>query len=159
MTMFDSETSNRQMPVVSLREITRETVRSILDLRVTKDQERFIASNARSIAEAYFAEDAWFRAIYADETPVGFVMISDTPEKAEYYLWRFMIDAKHQGKGYGRRALELVIEHVKTRPNAKALYTSHVRDNDGAGRFYRKMGFEYTGEVEGEELVMKLELV
>lgn len=156
--MSDSKTKKSQVAIVSLREITKETVKSILDLSVTKEQEKFISSNARSIAEAYFAGEAWFRAIYADETPIGFVMISDIPEKAEYYLWRFMIDARHQGKGYGRRALELVIEHVKTRPNAKAFYTSHVKGNEGTGRFYRKLGFEYTGEVGGEELVMRLEL-
>ena len=156
--MSDSRTENSQVAIVSLREITKETVKSILDLSVTKEQEKFIASNARSIAEAYFAEEAWFRAIYADETPVGFVMLSDIPERAEYYLWRFMIDAEHQGKGYGRRALELLVEHVKSRPNAKAFYTSHVKGNEGAGRFYRKFGFEYTGEVGGEELVMRLEL-
>jgi len=156
--MLDSETKNSQVTTVSLREITRETVYQILALKVSKEQERFIASNERSIAEAYFAEDAWFRAIYADETPVGFVMLSDIPEKAEYYLWRFMIDARYQGKGYGSRALELVIQHVKTRPNAKEFYTSHLRDNEAAGRFYRKFGFKYTGEETGSDLLMKLEL-
>lgn len=143
---------------ISLREITKESLRSILDLRVAEEQERLVASNARSIAEAYFAENAWFRAIYADETPVGFVMLSEVPEKAEYYLWRFMIDARYQGKGYGQQALELVIQHVKTRPNARELYTSHVKGNDIAGHLYSKLGFEYTGEAEGEELVMKLDL-
>ncbi len=143
---------------ISLREITRETLRSILDLRVAKEQEELVASNARSIAEAHFAENAWFRAIYADETPVGFVMLSEVPEKAEYYLWRFMVDARYQGKGYGQQALELVIQHVRTRPNARELYTSHVKGNDIAGHLYSKLGFEYTGEAEGEELVMKLDL-
>ena len=76
--MLDSEAKNGQVTTVSLREIIKKTVRSILDLKVAKGQEKFVASNARSIAEA------WFRAIYVDETPVGFVMISDIPEKAEY---------------------------------------------------------------------------
>ena len=143
---------------VSLREINKETFRSILNLSVAKEQEKFVAPNARSIAEAHFSENAWFRAIYADGTPVGFVMISDVPEKAEYYLWRLMIDAKYQGKGYGRRALELVIQHVKTRPNAKEFCTSHVKGNEVAGYLYRKLGFEYTGEEDHGELVMKLVL-
>jgi diamine N-acetyltransferase len=156
--MTNSETNIDQSAAVSLREITKETVRSILDLKVSEEQERFVASNARSIAEAYFAEEAWFRAIYADETPVGFVMVSEAPEKGEYFLWRFMIDARYQGKGYGRRALELVIQYVRTRPNAKELLTSHVKGNERAGHVYRKVGFEYTGEVWGIELAMKLEL-
>ena len=143
---------------VSLREITQETVNFILNLRVAKEQEQFVASNAVSIAEAHFSAEAWFRAIYADETPVGFLMLSDQPDKGEYFLWRFMVDVQHQGKGYGRRALELLIDHVKTRPNAKELFLSHVPGPGSPEGFYRKLGFEHTSEQAGEELVMKLTL-
>lgn len=143
---------------VSLRKVTEENLKSVLNLEVTKEQEKFVASNARSIAEAYFSEHAWFRAIYADETPVGFLMISDMPEKAEYYLWRFMIDARYQGKGYGRKALELLIDYVKTRPNAKVFYTSHRKGKGGPEGFYLKIGFRHTGKVEHGEFLMKLEL-
>jgi diamine N-acetyltransferase len=156
--MPDPDTNSSSQAAISLREVTRETVKSILNLSVAEEQQKFVASNARSIAEAYFAKDAWFKAIYADETPVGFLMISDIPEKAEYFLWRFMIDAEHQGKGYGRQALELLIQHIRTRPNAKAFYTSHRKGSGDPGGFYRKMGFEYTGDEEDGELVMKLEL-
>ncbi len=67
-----------------------------------------------------------------------------------------MIDAKYQGKGYGSRALELIIQHVETRPNAREFYTSHLKDNDATGCFYRKFGFKYTGEVLGGDLEIKL---
>ena len=156
--MPDSKTSLGLEATVSLREVTQETVNSILNLRVTKEQEQFVASNAVSIAEAHFSEDAWFRAIYADETPVGFLVLSDQSDKGEYYLWRFMVDVQHQGKGYGRRALELLIDHVKTRPNAKELFLSHVPGTGSPEGFYRKLGFEHTGEQVGDELVMKLTL-
>ena len=154
--MPDSKTSLGIEATVSLREITQDTVNSILNLRVTKEQEQFVASNAVSIAQAHFSEEAWFRAIYADETPVGFLMLSDQPDKGEYFLWRFMVDAQHQGNGYGRRALELLIEHVKTRPNAKELFLSHVPGSGSPEGFYHKLNFEHTGEKTGEELVMKL---
>ena len=71
---------------VSLREVTARTVGDICDLSVAPGQERFVAPNSVSIAEAYFCEKAWFRAIYADETPVGFLMLYDDPQKPEYYL-------------------------------------------------------------------------
>lgn len=156
--LIDSDTLTGHKDTVSLRKVTGENLKSVLNLRVTKEQEKFVASNARSIAEAYFADYAWFRAIYAGETPVGFLMISDMPEKAEYYLWRFMIDAKYQGKGYGRKALELLIDYVKTRPNAKEFYTSHRRGKGGPEGFYLKMGFKHTGDVDHGEYLMKLEL-
>lgn len=146
--------------IVTLREITQENLENILALKVTDEQEKFVASNARSLAQAHFyPEVAWFRAIYADETPVGFVMLEDDPVKASYFLWRFMIDARFQKYGFGRRALELLIEHVKTRPGAKVLLTSCVPGEGSPGAFYQKQGFAYTGEMDGdEELMMQREL-
>jgi len=146
--------------VVSLREITSETVTTICKLSDTLpgDQNRMVAPNAVSIAQAHFAEHAWFRAIYADETPVGFVMLWDDPEKSEYYLWRFMIAAPYQRSGYGRRALEQLIGYVKTRPNATELRASYVPMDGGPEGFYHKLGFEETGEVMHGERVIRLPL-
>jgi len=90
---------------VELREITAETVRAICRLTVAPDQEAFVAPNAVSIAEAYFEPNAWFRAIYADGEPVGFVMLEDDSVKEEYVLWRPMIAEGFQGRSYGRRAV------------------------------------------------------
>ena len=117
-------------------------------------------SNAESIAEAYFCEFAWFRAIYADDVPVGFVMIHDEPDAKEgprYYLWRFMIDARFQRMGFGRQAMHLLIEHIKTRPDPDALYLSYVPEDGSPKDFYAGLGFEHTGEVDDGELVMKLD--
>lgn len=148
----------RAMNEVSLREVTAETVRTVCDLSVAPDQRRFVATNAESIAEAYFSREAWFRAVYAGDTPVGFVMLHEDPEKPEYYLWRFMIAAEHQGKGYGRRAMQLLIEHVKTRPRARELLLSYVPGDGNPEGFYGGLGFEPTGEHNGGELVMRLRL-
>ena len=63
--------------LVSLREITSETVRQITRLSVSPEQQRFVASNAISLAEALFSPNAWYRAIYAGESPAGFVMLYD----------------------------------------------------------------------------------
>jgi diamine N-acetyltransferase len=59
-------------------------------------------------------------------------------------------------KGYGRRALELLIEHVKTRPGAKELLASYVPIEGGPENLYRKLGFEPTGEDHGGEVVITL---
>jgi diamine N-acetyltransferase len=143
---------------VSLREVTAETVREICTLSVAPDQRRLVATNAESIAEAYFTRQAWFRAVYADETPVGFVMLYDDPREPRYYLWRFMVAAEHQSKGYGRRAMELLIEHVRTRPKAEESLLSYVPGAGSPERFYRALGFEPTGEVDDGEIVMRLRL-
>jgi diamine N-acetyltransferase len=146
-------------PDVTFREVTKETLREIIKLKVAPEQEGFVAPNEISIAEAHFSPDvAWFRAVYRGDTPVGFVMLHDEPAKPHYYLWRFMIDARYQGTGVGRRALELLFEHVRKRPGAKVLYTSIVPGEGSPGPFYEKLGFTYTGEVDEGELVMRREL-
>lgn len=143
---------------VTLREITQDTLRSILRLKVKPEQEQFVANNAVSVAQAHFEPKAWFRAIYADETPVGFVMLYDDPDAPEYYLWRFMIDARYQHFGFGRRALEQLIAHVRARPNATELKLSYVPAEGGPEPFYAGLGFVNTGEVDDGENVMKLTL-
>lgn len=143
---------------VSLREVTADSLDAILTLTVGPDQEDFVAPNAVSIAEAYFEPKAWFRAVYADETPVGFVMLYDDPEKPDYYLWRFMIDARYQRHGFGRRAMELLIEHVRTRPNAAELRLSYVPAAGGPEAFYTGLGFINTGRIVDDEMEMKLAL-
>ena len=143
---------------VTLRKVTAKTVRTICNLNVSEEQKNFVAPNAVSIAQAYFSKAAWFRAIYADETPVGFVMLAENPKRGQYYLWRFMIDAKHQGKGYGQKALELIIKRAKKNPKAKALYLSVVRAKGSADDFYKGFGFEFTGKMDGIEHIMKLNL-
>ena len=146
--------------VVSLREITAETVREVCNLSDTLAPPRkfMVAPNAVSIAQAYFSENAWFRAIYAGETPVGFLMLYDDPAKREYFLWRLMIAGPHHGKGFGRRAIELLVDHVRTRPGATILETSCGQGPGSPEGFYHKLGFERNGEVYGQEIGLSLTL-
>jgi diamine N-acetyltransferase len=146
---------------VTLREVTIDTIDEILRLKVAPRQERYVATNAKSIAQAHFyPETAWFRAIYAGETPVGFVMLYDSEAEHEYALWRFMIDERFQGRGYARRALELVVDYVRTRPGATALLNGAHPGPDSAIPFYERLGFVLTGKVDEEdgELEMRLDL-
>ena len=156
--MSEPEKEVTRDSVVSLREVTADTVGSIIRLKVKPEQEQFVANNATSIAQAYFEPKAWFRAIYADETPVGFVMLYDDPEKPEYFLWRYMLDSRYQKMGFGRQALLLFIDHVRSRPNATELLTSYVPGEGSPGPFCLGLGFVETGEVEDGENVVKLVL-
>jgi diamine N-acetyltransferase len=143
---------------ISLREVTAETVRIICRLEVSEEQKKFVAPNAVSIAEAYFEPKAWFRAIYADETPVGFLMLYDDPDGPEYFLWRYMIDARYQELGFGKRAMDLLVEYVRSRPGARELALSCHPGQDGPEPFYRHYGFRLTGRMLGNEAEMRIEL-
>ncbi len=149
---------------VTLREITAETVRAVIKLSVTEYQNRFVAPNAVSLAQALFSPEAWYRAIYLGEEPVGFVMLSDdslldpTPEHPEVGVWRFMVDAKHQRKGVGRAAMLLVIEHVRRKGLFKKLAISYVPEEGGPEQLYLSLGFRPTGEMDEDEVIMELPL-
>lgn len=101
--------------IVTLREITAETARAIMFLDVAPHQDGLVAPNAVSMAQAHFAPQAWMRAIYADEAPVGFLMLEDstlvasntTPDlhngERYIYLWRFMVECATSSWGTARR--------------------------------------------------------
>lgn len=146
------------MPEISLREVTAETVRAICALDVRQEQRSYVAPNAVSIAQAHFEPCAWFRAIYVDETPVGSVTLHEDAENKEYFLWRLMIDAAHQHHGYGLRALNLVADHVRVQPGARVLLSSYLPGPDGPADFYRRYGFVETGDLDGDEVVIRLDL-
>jgi diamine N-acetyltransferase len=172
-------TANQRDPLsrdspVTLREISKENARAIMFLDVLPDQESLVAPNAVSIAQAYFQPEAWFRAIYADETPVGFAMLEDwsqvesqvpRPETALHngeryvYLWRFMIDARYQQMGFGAKALAQLIDYAKSRPDVNLMLLSFVPNEHNPEGFYQRFGFERTGEKDGDELIMALRLV
>jgi diamine N-acetyltransferase len=150
---------------VSLREITAETVRDVCKLEVAPEQQGLVAPNAVSIAEAYFEPAAWFRAVYAGDTPVGFAMLYDPTRTSEpeggsdtCFLWRFMIDHRQQRKGYGAEALALLVAQVRTLPGVTRFKTSYVPTPGNASPLYERAGFRTTGEVDDGETVMELPL-
>jgi diamine N-acetyltransferase len=151
---------------VTLREITPANEASVRALTVAPGQEDFVAPVERSLEDAEASPEIrpWFRAIYAGEEPVGFVMLSydmppGNPEQPfRYFLWRLMIDAEHQRRGYGRTAMEAVIDHLKARPGADELFTSVHHGPGSPDPFYRGLGFEPTGEWLDDEEVYRLSL-
>lgn len=146
--------------VVSLREITEETVIAICKLCETLSpaHKKLVATNAQSIAQAHFNKYFWFRAIYADEVPVGFTMLYDNPEEPMYFLWRLMIAGPYQGLGFGKKAVQFLIEYVKSRPRAKELLVSFEDEEESPEKFYTKLGFTRTDQMQDTEVIFSLPL-
>jgi len=136
---------------VQLQAVDDSNVGAVIALSVTEDQEQFVAPNVHSLAEAFATDKVWVRAIYAGETPVGFVMLSDDTDKQRYYIWRFMIDAEYQRRGFGRRAMELVHDYIRTRPGGTRAFLSYVPGDGGPEPFYRSLGYTDTGRVHDNE--------
>jgi diamine N-acetyltransferase len=151
---------------VTLREITAANRAAVEALAVAHEQEAHVTGVVESLAEEDATPDAcpWCRAVYADETPVGFVMLSDgipadrTQYLGPYFLWRLLIDARYQGRGFGTAAVDLVVAYVGTRPGAEQLLTSYVPGPAEPLAFYLGYGFEPTGTVDHGEPVLALPL-
>jgi diamine N-acetyltransferase len=152
-------------PDIHFKRITAQTVVQICKLSETlsAQQRLMVADNALSIAQAHFSENSWIRAIYADDTPIGFLMLhtgSDYEDGIDcpgVFLWRFMIAGPYQGKGYGRQAIERLLAHLRAQ-GITELYTSCGLGEQSPEEFYKRLGFELTGEMYGDEIELKLKL-
>jgi len=145
--------------MVELREITVDNFDECIDLKVADDQHNFVASNMYSLAQAWaFYETAYPFAIYADDIMVGFIMMGFYKPKGIYNIWRFMIDGRFQGKGYGKAALLLAIEYLKEKYNTHEIFLSVEPTNTIAEKLYSSVGFIRTGEVIDDEIVMRLNI-
>jgi diamine N-acetyltransferase len=150
-------------PDIHFVHITPANLSQVCDLSETLSptHQKMVMDNARSIAEAHFSESAWMRAIYADDTPIGFIMThtgSDYEDGIDcpgVFLWRFMIATPYQGKGYGQKALEKLIQHLKAM-GIPLLYTSCEQGEGSPEGFYRKLGFTPTGGYYGYEIELVL---
>ena len=160
--------------MLRLEQVNGKNVWDILKLTVEENQKNFVANNDISIIEAYTAITANGYAfpfgIYENETPVGFLMIGfdiddywdDAPSiaKGNYSLWRLMIDKAYQRRGYGKEAVQLALDFIKSFPCGKAEYCwlSYEPENEAARQLYRSFGFSETGDTDGEELIAVLRL-
>ncbi len=142
---------------ISLREITQDNFNACMRLSVRKDQP-FVASNAYSVAESKIFPEWITKAIYSEEEIVGFMMYTMEHEENELYLCRFMIDKKHQGKGYGKAALDLLKEIAMREENIQKITLSTNPENTKGIRIYEKYGFVDMKYLDGDEEVFTLDL-
>ena len=146
---------------VALRPIADANRQAVEALRVSPAQERFVSDVAESLREA--AEHPGAHAIYwalcDGDTPVGFVMIADEVDRDEYmpqFLWKLLIDERHQGRGYGTAALDLVVEWFRG-PAGRRGRVDERRQGEGSPiPFYERYGFVRTGEMFDGEVLLKL---
>ena len=174
---MDRKTTGAENGSLRLVEVGSRNFDDLIDLVPFESQYRFVADNSYSLAEAYanISDGRYAKpfGIYNGDEPVGFLMIGydicdeeDDREKFpllndSYLIWRFMIDKKHQGKGYGREAMQLALDFIRTFPCGRADYCwlSYEPENEVARKLYRSFGFEEMEMPEGWDevpAVMKL---
>ena len=134
--------------MLHLKTITKDNWIDAISLRVRDDQTNFVASNAVSLAQLNFLENFHAKGIYHGEEMIGFTLYGIDEDDHEYWIYRMMIDQKQQGKGYGKDAINLVIEDIRTlkEDRHQTITLSYEPTNEHAKRVYEKMGFR---EIEG----------
>src|SRR5215472_8619656 len=126
---------------VTLREVTSENLEAVLALRVSPEQEQFVSSVQESLEEAaeYPEGRPWYRAVYSGVEPagpVGFVMVSWNvqPEPPRiigpWFLWKLLIDQRHQGRGYGAAVVRQIADVVRAQGGTELL-TSYTPGDGG----------------------------
>jgi diamine N-acetyltransferase len=143
---------------LSLREVTPENFEAIVSMKVREDQKDFVASNVYSLAEACVFKDRRPLAIYAGEIPIGFLMYTYWTERQQHWIFRLMIAAEHQRRGYGREAMRLLIERMRAIPGCHQIYISYEPENQAARTLYASLGFYPNGDFVGREEIACLEL-
>lgn len=152
------------MSDISLRPVKRDDLRTLFQLKVKPEQAEFVASNEITLAQAPYETAAEVFGIWQGEILVGMMatidmakhayrMEGDDPESL--YIWRLMVGAEHQGKGYGRAALAVMNERAET-GGFRRLSVSVVPTNSVAIALYESVGFQNSGRfVDGEILLLK----
>jgi diamine N-acetyltransferase len=145
---------------VELKDVTAENWEAVADLELAPEQQELVASNLYSIAESQFDQDARPRAVYAGENVVGFLMydVSRRDDTLRASIYRFMIDAKYQGKGYGRIALAKALDEIKGIPEIRKVTIRYMPDNPIAKPFYASFGFVEVGKDEDGEVIAEIML-
>ncbi len=146
------------MACVYLEEITPDNWRT--GLQVREDQKRYVSDAPGILARAYAYRESRSRArlIYVDDKPVGMLLYYDLAQLGSYDLSQFFIDRNFQGKGYGEQAMRLALEEMRRDGQYSGVDLCYIEGNEAARRLYEKLGFQPTGEVDEDEIVMHLDL-
>lgn len=138
---------------ISLSKVTKYNYELVCDLQVTQEQDQYLASNTWSIVESMFNDGHETRAICLDGTPIGFFMwVKETEDRTS--IWRFMVDSKHQNKGFGRKALHLALDEIRSERMVKEIEICYDPENSVAKDFYASFGFKEVGlDADGDEML------
>ena len=146
---------------ITLQPITEENFLDAFNLKLKKEQESFVSHPVRSLAQAYVYRDQCQPfGIYHEDIMVGYVMVIYDYDIPEYDIWHMMIDEAQQDKGYGKAAMQNVLEYIKTKPfgTSNRIALTCNTENAPALHLYTSLGFAPTGAKYDDEIELVLNL-
>lgn len=145
--------------MVELRAITEDNFIDVFHLKLAPGQEIYVSHPIRSLAQAYvYRNQCQPFGIYADGKMVGYVMVIYDYDIPEYDIWHMMIDESAQGNGYGREALDRVIDYIRSKPfgDSDRVALTCNKNNPTAKRLYESKGFSATGAEDEDEIELAM---
>ena len=142
---------------VLLKPVTADNYYACVALSTDESQKHMVPSAGLALSGFAPSHGMTPTAVYSGDTVVGLMMHGRDERDGRYWLSAFLIDKKHQRRGYGKKALDLLIRELKDK-GVEALYLSYTPDNASAWRLYRSLGFVRTGERVNGDIAAKLDL-
>lgn len=144
---------------ISLRDITKDNWLDMIDLDISKEQEKYVALPAEAIAASKFHEHYVNRGVYLEEEPVGFIQYhpnfnENMPD--DVFLDQLIIDQGFQGRGYGTKAFALAVDEIRSMPGINSISVCYVDGHSIMRRFFSRFGFNVVEQQEYEETIMRL---
>lgn len=136
--------------MIQFRKVDKSNYMDCLCLKVKESQKGFVADNAQSLVEARFEEGLFTRAIYAEDTLVGFLLFDYDCTIPGWSLSRFTIGQQYQGQGFGKEAVKAFLRYMKEEMQVAEIYISVEIENIPAAEMYKKIGFTFVKSVEYE---------
>lgn len=146
---------------VRLIQINEDNFIDAFNLKLEEEQELFVSHPIRSLAQTYvYYKQCTPFGIYDGDKIVGYVMVIYDYDIPEYDIWHMMIDKSEQGKGYGKIALQKVIDYIREKPfgNSDRIALTCNKRNQVALKIYKEAGFEPTGNSDGDEIELAIQL-
>lgn len=144
--------------MIKLREMSKTNFLPVINLKLSEEDRGMVAPNMYSLAEAYCDKKSIAKAITIDDIIIGFIMYEYDKKKKQGHIARLMIATEFQGKGYGTKALSIVLKEINKQKGSKRIDISYRPDNEKARKCYEKLGFIETGDIDEGEVVAILEL-
>ncbi|EKO3828666.1 GNAT family N-acetyltransferase [Vibrio harveyi] len=144
---------------INLRDITKDNWVDMIDLEITKEQEKFVALPSEAIAASKFYDYYVNRGIYLGDKPVGFIQYYpnyDNGKPNEIFIDQLLVDISLQGNGYGSEAVKLVLEEIKRLEGFNSVSICYVEGHNIMKKFFEKFSFEVVEQDEFDETIMEL---
>ncbi len=131
--------------------ITEENWMDVASLSVKEEQKDYVAPAIGILARGYVYRDCNGK-IYAFENDgmiVGTALVREfTDEPMGYDLQQFMVDKQYQRKGYGSRALQLILDELRKENHYDHVELCVKKADTEAIRLYEKHGFVDSGYID-----------